>query len=173
MALRLFKSGAKEYEKHLYNDSQVLCSKDRMYVWEPHQKIELPEEWLDKIRKEFIGEYMGIKFYSVDGEVLRDEIDDDFCSGGNNGRYKYTPEDEIWCENKTATDIMDVFVHEFVEMIQMIGNGKNYSDAHDFANKYEVYARRHRDLKTFKDFTDFMDEFYLGNEKFKSLPKPD
>ena len=166
MSLRLF--AAKEY-----SEKEILCNKDRMPEYKPHKKIKLPEELLNKIRKKLIGEYRSVKFYTVNGEILRDMVDLDWVLGGGPARYAYIPDfpsAEIWVEAEGMEDILDVFVHELTETIQMVVNKKNYDKAHDFANGFEIYARRHHRLRTFRDFTEFIDEHYLGGGKFKPLP---
>ena len=149
MPLKLF--AAKEY-----SEKEILCNKDRMPEYKPHHKVVLSKADLDKIHKKLIGEYRGFTFWLVDGNYIREKIDQDGVLGYNGARYRYTPEDELWCEVRDPVDMFAVFTHELVETIEMIKNKKNYDKGHDIANTYEIHMRRETPMHTFKEFTEHM-----------------
>lgn len=164
MSLRLF--------ANYYKEDEVLSNKDRMYTYKKHQKDRLSDEELNKIHKKTIGEFRGLTFYIVDGNYLRGNVDLDFVLGGNGGRYKYVPEDEIWCGDVSKPeDLYAVFAHEYIEMVDMIHGKRNYDKAHDFANEYEIYIRRHHNLSTFEEFTKAMEEFVDEDNNISPPPK--
>ena len=130
----------------------------RMDKYHPHHKVKLPKHDLDEIRKKLIGTYQGVKFYFVNSEYIRDNIDIDYVLGGNGYRYNYVPEEEIWLEEiPEPGDIAPTILHEFIESHKM-AKGWYYDRAHDFASHYEKLFRK--DYKPTKDiFKDFIKEY--------------
>ena len=80
--------------------------------------------------------------YVVDGELLRAEVDIDFALGGNGGRYRYVPIDELWVEDTGSfADIWHTVQHESRERALMI-DGASYDEAHELASRAERRDRR-------------------------------
>lgn len=131
----------------------------RMEHYHQHPKILLDKDLLDKIRKEYVGEYKGVKFYFVDGDLLRERIDIDYTLGGNPGRYTYIPEGNVWSEKiPEKKDHTPVFIHEYKEMRKMIDHGWSYDKAHEYASglekKYRLQDRTpsNNPLDDFKEY---------------------
>jgi hypothetical protein len=157
---------------YYYSEDEVLSNKDRMDKYKKHDKIILPPDELDKIHKRLVGEYRGIKLYVVDGEYVRGNVDLDYCLGGNGGRYKYCPEDELWCcDQENVEDMFSIFTHEFMEMVHMVHQKTNYDKGHDLANDYEIYVRRHKPMKSFKEWVDFVSEHVDDEWNIESPPE--
>lgn len=73
-------------------------------------------------------------------------------TGGNQGRYKFVPSDEIWIEDTMSpSDIVPCIVHEFIESVLMTNEGLTYDDAHEKANKVEQKVREQISKYTGKD----------------------
>lgn len=76
----------------------------------------------------------------IDGEMIRNTLDDDFVAGGHGYRYLYVPTSEIWIERDIReSDRWPVIFHEYTERRLMQG-GMSY-DAHDYASLIEVAMR--------------------------------
>jgi hypothetical protein len=90
------------------------------------------------IRVKRVGKLNGMTVYTVNGEILRLDVDVDFTAGGNGARYGYVPINEIWLDkdmsfvDKTAT-----LLHEYVEYDIMTRDGLPYDAAHDLASEAE------------------------------------
>lgn len=96
-----------------------------------------------KIDKKELGKIEDFEVYLVDGEEVRNILDQDFTTGGSSGRYIYIPEGEVWIEDgMTSDDTLSTLIHEFVECYFMENKGLNYAHAHDKANIYERKVRK-------------------------------
>jgi hypothetical protein len=143
-------------------DRIISIGDKRMDKFHEHKKTVLDKDILDRIRKEYIGESHGIKFYYVDGKFIRDHVDDDFCLAGNPGRYKYVPMGEIWADRMhDLGDQAPDMIHEYREMKKMIDEGWDYDRAHEYARKIERTVRLK--IKTpsknpLDDFNKYIDE---------------
>jgi hypothetical protein len=112
---------------------------------------------MDKLKKTKIGKIGPFIAYRVDGEYIRNWIDQDYVGGGNFARDTYIPLDEIWLETSLRpSDLGPTLVHEAVEVLLMTKMEVEYESSHDFANIIEgKFRRRLRDkelkIKTDKD----------------------
>lgn len=89
------------------------------------------------------GEYKGFKIWIVDGNYIRREIFNEFIYGGNDERYTFVPESEIWIDNSiSAEEYLTTLEHEIIERNLMRHNGYTYYDAHDSALMLELGMRR-------------------------------
>jgi len=116
-----------------------LTNRDRMDYYRPHEKSSLPENVLAKIRRVCLGTAGGFHVWGVDCDaVLGNRVDLDFTNGGNGGRYRYCPENELWVDMAYAPPrAAHTLVHEGIEAPLMIHRGLSYNDAHDIANIHE------------------------------------
>jgi hypothetical protein len=114
-------------------------NRDRMDHYQAHLKSSLPPQVLSQIQKDYLGIAGGKHVWGVDCEaVLGLRVDMDFTSGGNDGRYKYIPKDELWFDRTyTPSRAAHTLVHEGVEAVLMVKKGLCYNDAHDMANVHE------------------------------------
>ncbi len=89
------------------------------------------------------GEKEGFKIWVVDGAKIRKDIFDEFVYGGNNERYPFVPEKEIWIDNSiSAEEFETTLAHELNERGLMARFGMSYEDAHDSSLAVEVVMRR-------------------------------
>jgi len=90
----------------------------------------------------FWGEKDGFKIWIVDGAVIRKNIFNEFVYGGNNQRYPFVPEKEIWIDNSiSAEEFETTLAHELNERNLMAKLGMTYYDAHDSSLAIEVVMR--------------------------------
>ncbi len=89
------------------------------------------------------GEYKGFKVWIVDGNYIRREIFNEFIYGGNDERYTFIPESEIWIDNSVSVDeYLTTIEHEIIERNLMRNKGYTYYDAHDSALMFELGMRK-------------------------------
>ena len=119
--------------------------KDRMDYYKERKNVQsdLPEDILKRVKEKHVGKIFDLDVWVVDGEILRNESDIDFCVGGNPARYIYVPAGEAWIEKTfTYTDFVATLMHEFTEYIFMKFKGLSYDNAHDHANVAEGGFRK-------------------------------
>lgn len=95
-----------------------------------------------ELRIKLIKKNKKTKIYLINGAKLRQNLDPNFCFGSSWQVNKYIPKNEVWIDNSTQEkERKYVMVHELYEMGLML-KGKNYNNAHDFANAMEKETRR-------------------------------
>lgn len=134
---------SKEAEK-FYN------AKEKLRVWKigDSDKFEKKSKTLNKkirrqvtFKKQLLRKIGDTVIYSVDGEVIRNKVDDDFTMGGHGYRYLYIPIDEIWIEKSLArSERQFVIWHEYLER-RLMQKGMTY-DVHDVASRFEIILRK-------------------------------
>jgi hypothetical protein len=99
---------------------------------------------LEKSHKQFIHKlWDGTKVFLVDGDWVRDNMNDEFIGGGHGFQDDYIPENEIWSELvKDPVDNKEILIHEIIEYIFMKYFHKKYDDSHEIANSVEDTIRR-------------------------------
>ena len=98
---------------------------------------------LNRVYCFYNGEYKGFKVWVVDGNFIRREIFNEFIYGGNDERYTFVPESEIWIDNSISADeYLTTLEHEITERNLMRTYGYTYYDAHDSALMFELGMRR-------------------------------
>jgi len=89
-----------------------------------------------------VGHFGQARVYLVDGRLVRERLDPNFCFGGHHLVYKYIPRGEVWLDDAVdAAELRFIAVHELFEL-ELMRAGKDYTDSHDFANAAEKEARR-------------------------------
>lgn len=129
----------------LKNEWNPLSQKDRMdkYDIQKRKSLDIPYELILNSHSGYFGTILGMRIYTVNGEYIRDYVDQDFVAGGNPGRYTYIPANEIWIEdNLDLIDTLAIILHEIVECSYMVKDGMSYNNAHDIANKKEKTFRK-------------------------------
>jgi uncharacterized membrane protein (UPF0127 family) len=122
------------------NDKLKSEEKQRMNKYQKHNSLSQKE--LANIHLIRLKQINGFDVWVVDGGKIRNKIDIDFTTGGNPGRYKYIPENEIWIDNSVKpNELKDVILHELTECGLMENKGKSYDTAHDMANEKEMKLR--------------------------------
>jgi hypothetical protein len=76
----------------------------------------------------------GFDVWIVDGNSVRRDIYPEFLYGGNDQRYLFIPEKEIWIDQAiSAEEYTYTLEHEICERSLMALSGISYADAHDSA----------------------------------------
>lgn len=127
-------------------EGQELLSEDSeslgLEYYKPHD-FKLSDQLLAEIHTKLEGRVGSYQVYSVDGSRVRAQVDIDFVAGGNAGRYKYVPLDEIWVEHiYEPVDFAATLLHEIVEADLMLKSGQSYDQAHETASRREAPFRR-------------------------------
>ena len=85
----------------------------------------------------------GLTVWLVNGRKTRENIERDFVEGGNAGRYKFIPRNDIWIDDDLSVDEQGyALAHELYERYWMLSHGMSYDRAHDKANNFEFKLRR-------------------------------
>ncbi len=88
------------------------------------------------------GEIQGLSVWIVDGSAVRRECYPEFVYGGNEQRYRFVPQGEIWVDQEIAAEEFRYTVaHEVRERSLMAAKGLSYADAHDSALSLERSMR--------------------------------
>lgn len=114
-----------------------MARKKQRKVRRTKRKVKLKNIYFVKI-----GRKKGVDIWIVDGMKIRREIYTDFVYGGNDKRYRFIPENEIWIDNNIdVSELKFTIAHELKER-ELMANGYSYVDAHEIASKLELKLRR-------------------------------
>jgi hypothetical protein len=129
-----------------------------------------PQAILDKLTVKILGSFGDYQLITVDGEYIRDKVDQEFCEGGNFARYPYVPFNQIWVECSLEDhDMAATLIHECVETGEMQNYAMDYDSAHALANIYEnKFRATGLTGDPFKLFTDFMNQNRLIENRIAS-----
>ncbi len=132
---------------------------------------------LEGIYRLKIGKRKGLDIWIVDGAQVRRELYIDFVLGGNDKRYKFIPEGEIWIDNSISVEELEfTIIHEIFER-ELMGQGMNYSGAHGLAAQEELKARINK-AESIDDLRARWYKLQEGNKEKESIkpkiepPKP-
>lgn len=131
--------------------------------------VVLPPELLARIHRDYLGQLAGYQVFTVNGEVVRNEVDVDFSGGGNPARYGYVPENTLWVEYTSTLDAIASALRECVTCEAMRADGLKYPKAHATAAEVEKSFRdAHKDgAVTLSDAEVFLEQAQ-GEEVEKS-----
>ncbi len=83
------------------------------------------------IYRVYLGKRQGLEVWIVDGARVAEEIYPGFVMGGNDQRYRFNPEGEIWIDNRIGVSELEYTIaHELVERQLMCREGWSYDKAH-------------------------------------------
>lgn len=89
------------------------------------------------------GRREGQAIWIVDGARVRRDVFDEFLQGGNDQRYRFVPQNEIWIDGSTSVEeYIYAVMHELHERRQMLTKGISYDRAHQESLMLELQARR-------------------------------
>lgn len=89
-----------------------------------------------------VGAKDSFKIWIVDGAEIRKNIFNEFVYGGNDQRYTFIPELEIWIDNSVSSEEYETtLAHEINERNLMLLNHMTYFDAHDSSLALELKMR--------------------------------
>lgn len=97
----------------------------------------------------FAGTKDSFKIWIVDGAQVRKNIFNEFVYGGNDRRYTFVPNLEIWIDNSVSSEEYETtLAHEINERNLMLLNGMSYFDAHDSSLALELQMRGNYDKQS-------------------------
>ena len=97
---------------------------------------------LEKIYRLCIGKKQGQLIWIVDGARVHQLLYPYFVAGGNDQRYRYNPEKDIWIDNRMGVlELPYTVFHELLERKLMKERGWTYDQAHDTAIAEEEKLR--------------------------------
>jgi len=148
---------------HLINESWIMAEgnnyeeaekkadslekKERARFLHIENKNKLPttkKEIIKKIHKKILREHGdSLKVWLVDGKAVRDYLFVEYADGGHDRVYSFIPKGEVWIEEVLPSrEARFILLHELHERFLM-GQGKNYVNAHRGATIVEDYYRDH------------------------------
>lgn len=121
--------------------------------------------------KEFLAELRdGTKIYIVDGEHVRDNLDEQFTEGGHSEVYSFIPKSEIWVEHlESPSDMKENLTHELFEYYEMKEEENSYEKAHELASDIENALRRIPDYPGEQEPTKHPSNIYPHEKKESSM----
>ena len=123
---------------------------------------------LEGIYRLRIGKRKGLEVWIVDGAKVRKELYTDFLFGGNDQRYKFIPEDEIWIDNSISVEELEfTIIHEITER-EFMKQGMSYAKAHELATQEELRAR----INKTESIDELKDRWYKTRESKPQEPRP-
>lgn len=126
----LFKNGkSKDIALHLGN---LVEAEERA------KEIKMPEDLYSSLKIAELGECEGnVKFWLINGCLVRTFIYQEFTHGGHDRIYSFVPEGEIWIDDSTHPEEREyIILHEIHERNLML-KGMHYEKAHMSASKVE------------------------------------
>lgn len=129
----------------------------------------------DLFYRYYYGERNGFKVWIVDGALIREKIFNEFIYGGNDERYPFVPEGEMWVDNSiSAKEFETTLEHEINERNLMAKFGMTYYDAHDSSlsielimrNNYKLLSEKHESSLPFVSPID-----YDSTQEIETLPE--
>lgn len=98
---------------------------------------------LNDIYRARIGRREGQDIWIVDGNKVAGEIYAEWIMGGNDQRYRFNPDDEVWIDNRIGIDELEYTIaHELIERRLMREYGYSYGRAHEAGLRLEQRLRR-------------------------------
>jgi hypothetical protein len=115
------------------------------------------QEYIDKLKEQIeeaiktyadaefkvsLGKVGELELFLVNESFIDKHIEQEFCEGGNNGRWKFVPEGEIWLDISQAHDYKYIGFHEAIEYYLMTKFNLEYEEAHKLASEEEHKYRQ-------------------------------
>ena len=98
-----------------------------------------------------LGKREGQRIWLVDGAKVVRKIYPAFVMGGNDQRYRFNPDDEVWIDNRLTLDEFEYTVaHELIERKLMREKGYSYGRAHTAGLALERVMRERDDKRVQK-----------------------
>ncbi|MFA5133718.1 MAG: hypothetical protein WC459_02870 [Patescibacteria group bacterium] len=95
-----------------------------------------------------VGKMGKISIWTVNGEKVRKNLDEEFTNFGQHFRFKVIPEYEFWLDREAQPNERRFFVNHLLTEWKLMKNGMTFSKAIDIADaKEEQERKRTRDLK--------------------------
>lgn len=96
----------------------------------------------------FLGRREEQNVWIVDGEKVCLELYPEFVMGGNDQRYRFNPQGDVWIDNRLGIEELNYTIaHELIERRYMREFGWSYDRAHDEGGLMVERTMRERDLR--------------------------
>ncbi len=114
----------------------------------PADPVKLGKIKLSNIYLTRIGKREGFTLWVVNSDRVCADLYPPFLMGGNDQRYRFNPENEIWLDNYMCVDELETtLAHEVLERNLMRERGWTYDKAHESLRSLDTTIRnRHRVL---------------------------
>jgi hypothetical protein len=99
-------------------------------------KVDIKKAYIKKI-----SEIHGFNVWIVNGEYIRDELDEEFTNFGGNYNFKFIPKDEFWIDKERNPGEENYFIESMIVMNRLILKGMRYNDALEIADRIERRER--------------------------------
>ncbi len=98
------------------------------------------------MKKPYIKKYKTVKGYSVyivDGEYIRDNLNEEFTNFGINPRFKFIPKNELWIDKEYGKiNEVKFYLKNMLSEEELIKKGMKYDDALEIGDKIEKRLRK-------------------------------
>lgn len=106
-----------------------------------------------------LGKRQAQRIWLVDGARVVRDVYPAFIMGGNDQRYRFNPDDEIWIDNRIGIEEFEyTLAHELIERRLMREKGYSYGRAHEAGLDLEQRLRKRDEMRA------------LRREKTSALP---
>jgi hypothetical protein len=86
-------------------------------------------------------EVSGFKVFIVDGEYIRDNIDEEFTNYGQNYQFKFVPKNELWIDKERVGWEYKYYVNSMLTINRLLSKGISHGEAIKIADKEERSER--------------------------------
>jgi len=86
-----------------------------------------------------------IKIYTVDGDYIRTNIDEEWTNFGQHYRFDCVPKDEFWISKETPKDEYEYYIKHLIKEYSLMAHGELYDIAITGADKVEHKMRERTD----------------------------
>lgn len=101
------------------------------------------------MKKPYIEKIANVSKFSVwivDGEYIRDNIDEEFTNFGQHYRFRFIPENEFWIDHERVHGEEEFYVDHMLVENRLMAEGSSYADALEKADSAELKERRKADF---------------------------
>ncbi len=106
---------------------------------------------LNGIYRVRLGKRQGQRIWLVDGAQVVRFVYPAFIMGGNDQRYRFNPDDEVWIDNRIGIEEFEYTVaHELIERKLMRERGYSYDRAHKAGLELELVMRKRDEKRALK-----------------------
>jgi hypothetical protein len=83
----------------------------------------------------------GHKVFLVDGQYIRNKIDEEFTNFGQTYRFPFIPKGEFWIDREAKSGEDDYYIEHMIMEEKLMAKGMSYTEAIEKANKKEKVER--------------------------------
>ncbi len=86
-------------------------------------------------------EVSGFTVWIVDGDYIRDNIDEEFTNYGQNYQFKFIPKNELWVDKERVGSEYKYYVNSMLTINRLLAKGMSHGEAIKIADKEERSER--------------------------------